>query len=105
MAGVPFCSACGHEHGTSPPAPVVNRRAALQGAINRYTGKGWRVVSETDDTAQLIKPKRFSIMWFLLWLLLAVLPGVLYLVYHFGVKRDTQMYLRVDERGQVHEQK
>lgn len=81
------------------------RRAALQQRINQYVRRQYRVVSQTDYTAQLVKPKRFSFIWAVIWLILAVLPFLLYLGYHIFLKRESQVYLTVDEQGRVHETK
>lgn len=75
------------------------RRAILQKEINNYIRQGYRVVSQTDTTAQLVKPKRFSWFWFIIWALLIV-GWVLYLVWYF-VQSDKSIYIEVDERGNV----
>lgn len=81
------------------------RRAALQQRISKYVRDQYRVVSQTDYTAQLVKPKRFSLIWAIIWLILAVIPFLLYLGYHVFLKRESQVYLTVDEQGRVHETK
>ncbi len=72
----------------------------LQDEINRYVRRGYRVVSQTEYTAQLVKPKHFSFPLFVLFLLLAVLPAVLYVLYYVG-KRDKTVYLTIDAGGTV----
>lgn len=72
----------------------------LQSAVAKYVGKGYRVTSQTELSASLVKPKRFSMLAFLLWMCLAVAPGILYLLY-FWRKKDRVLYLYVDERGKV----
>lgn len=59
----------------------------LQVQIDWYVKQGYRVVSQTDTAAQLVKPKVFSFVWFVLML------GVFYLPYYLA-KRDKQVYLR-----------
>lgn len=80
------------------------RRAVLAKEVERYVGQGYRVVSQTDYTAQLVKPKVFSLFWALIWLLFTV--GIMFVVYLFwyAAKRDHQVYLTVDETGRVHRQ-
>jgi hypothetical protein len=78
------------------------RSAALQARINFYVGMGYRVISQTDTTAQLVRPKRFSLVWFLIWLLLLI-GWLFYLFYHLFLKREIQVYLSVDELGRVNE--
>lgn len=40
--------------------PGIAPEAVLQEEVNRYTKKGFRVVSQTSRSAQLVKPKKFS---------------------------------------------
>jgi len=58
----------------------------LQAEINQYVRKGYQVVSQTETTAQLVKPKRFSLVWFFLFF------GIFYLPYYIA-KRDKTVYL------------
>lgn len=74
--------------------------AALQREIDSYVRKGFRVVSQTETAAQLVRPKHFSFPLFLLFFILAVLPAVLYVLYYVG-KRDKTVYLSVDENGTI----
>jgi ABC-type Fe3+ transport system permease subunit len=82
------------------PEPKVDPEAVLQAEISRYVLKGYRVTTKTARSAQLLKPKKFSVLWAMVWLLLVVLPFVLYLVW-YGVKRDEHLYLTVDEEGKI----
>ena len=79
-------------------AATATEPAPLQAAINRYVGKGYRVVSQTETAAQLVRPKRFSVVWAILTAL------VFYLPYYWFVKRDKTVYLTVDADGRVAEQ-
>ncbi len=72
----------------------------LQDEIARRTGQGWVLVSRDAAEAQMRKPKRFSILWFLAWAILSV--GTLfwvYLIWHWA-KSDQLTFLRVVE-GQL----
>jgi hypothetical protein len=71
------------------------RRAILQAGINSYIGKGYRVISQTDTTAQLVKPKKLSILLALCTLGLALL--------WYLVKKDKTVYLQVDQFGRLTE--
>ena len=67
----------------------------LQEEIARRTGQGWVLVSRDAAEAQMRKPKRFSILWFLAWTILSV--GTLfwvYLIWHWA-KTDQLIFLRV----------
>jgi len=79
---------------------LEQRRAALQREINGYLKRGFRVVSQTETTAQLLKPKTFSLLWALLWFLLAGIGLLVYLIWYWA-KRDETVYLEVDDRGRV----
>ena len=76
------------------------RRETLQQRINQYIRQGYRVVSQTDTTAQLIKQKQFSCLWATLWFLLFGI-GILIYLFYYASKRDEQIYLEVDIYGRV----
>src|SRR6185437_8101191 len=69
-------------------------RVALQAEIDRYVRQGYRVVSQTDTAAQLVKPKTFSFFWAVVGFL------VLYVLYYLS-KHDRVVYLTVDATGKV----
>lgn len=56
------------------------RTEILQREINKYVRKGFRVVSQTESTAQLAKPNKFSLLWALLWFLLFGIGLIIYLI-------------------------
>ncbi len=82
------------------PQSPEQRREILQNRINQYVKQGYRVVSQTDTTAQLIKPKQFSCLWATLWFLLLGIGILIYLFYYASI-RDEQIYLKVDMYGMV----
>ena len=86
---------------------IEQRRAALQGEIARYVKHGYRVVSEGETSAQLVKPKRVSCLWVTIMLVLSLLlVGLLLLLIYFlwyATQKDEQVYLTVDEQGKVQE--
>jgi hypothetical protein len=86
----------------SSPLSVEERRTLLQREIEQYTARGFRVLSQTDSTAQLVKPKVFSFVWAFIWLVLTLwgfgFGLAVYLIYYLA-KRDTQIYLVADEFG------
>ena len=86
---------------TAQEVSLETRQAALQQAIGEYLAQGYRVLSQTDTTAQLVKPKQFGTLWFILWLLTGVL-WIVYLAYYLAVKREGKVYLQVDPQGFVH---
>jgi hypothetical protein len=78
------------------------RKAVLQKAISEYVSRGYRVMSLSDYTAQLVKPKTFSCLWSFLWLLLFGVGLIVYLLW-YAAKRDQNVFLTVDEIGRVHQ--
>ena len=82
------------------PPSLEERKAILDAEVTRFVRRGFRVQSRTDTTAQLVKPKKFSLGWAVIWLLCAVFPFVVYLLW-YAAKKDEQVYLQVDERGKV----
>ena len=72
----------------------------LQDEIARRTGQGWVLVLRDAAEAQMRKPKRFSILWFLAWTVLSF--GTLFWVYLIWpwAKSEQLIFLRVVE-GQL----
>jgi hypothetical protein len=102
-AGGPLCrmlSSTGRERMQPPILSEEDRSRILDDHIRTYVGKRYRVVSRTPTAAQLVRPKKFSWLWAFCWFLLLGV-GVLVYVLYFAVKSDRQLYLEVDEWGQV----
>jgi predicted PurR-regulated permease PerM len=81
------------------PLPHERRVEILQREVYKYINQGYRVVSQTDTTAQLVRPKQFSCLWFLINALL-VIGWVFYLLWYWS-KRDEQIYIEVDLMGNI----
>lgn len=79
---------------------IQHRRDILQREIASYVKNGFIVVSQTDTTAQLIKHKKFSFLWAVLWFLVFGIGLIVYLIW-YAAKRDTTVYVTVDESGKV----
>ena len=73
---------------------------SLQAAIAAYVKRGYRVASQTDTSAQLVRPKHFSFPIFLVLLILLVAPAVLYVLFYVG-KRDATVFITVGADGEV----
>jgi hypothetical protein len=71
----------------------------LQEHINWYVSQGYQVTAQTETSAQLVKPKRFSLIWAFLWFLALGVGLIVYLFWHVS-KRDKTVYLYVED-GQV----
>ncbi len=55
-----------------------------------YVRQGYRVLSQTDASTQLVKPKQFSLVWFFLML------GVFYIPWYVA-KKDKAVYLMASD--------
>lgn len=78
--------------------------APLQEHIDWYVGQGYQVISQTETSAQLVKRKRFSVMWALLWTLVVLVGFFVYLLYYL-VKKDQGVYLSVKADGTIQARK
>ncbi len=76
------------------------RTELLQQEITKYVRKGFHVVSQTETTAQLVKPKNFSLLWALLWFLLFGIGLIIYLIWYWS-RRDQTVYLEVSPMGKI----
>jgi hypothetical protein len=85
---------------TEVPIPEAERSRLLENCSRGLFPRGFFVGLRTQTTAQLVKPKRFSFLWALLWFLLLGIGLVIYLIY-YAAKKDEDVYLEVDEFGNV----
>jgi hypothetical protein len=76
------------------------RNEILVQQISRYVEAGWHVRNQTETTANLVMPKKFSFWWALLWFVLGVIPLIIYVIYYAN-KQDRSMLLSVDEVGNI----
>ncbi len=68
---------------------------AIQQEIIKRTKKGWRVISQSDESAAMVKPKKFSVGWAIVGL------GIFYCLYYW-TKKEKIIYLSIaDGRVQV----
>jgi hypothetical protein len=86
--------------GSKSPVSEEERSRRLEEELQQYARDGFFVQNRTATTAQLIKPKKFSFIWALVWFLLFGIGLIVYLLYYWG-KRDQTVYLAVDERGNI----
>ena len=71
---------------------------ALQAQIMKLTNRGWRVVTQTPNSAQLARDKKPNKLMALLLLLLMILPGLLYI---FWPRRTVYIYLTLRDDGML----
>lgn len=76
------------------------REAILEKQIQNFAKKGFRVLSQTKTTAQLVKPKQFNAIGAFVLLVLFILPLVIYVLSYLG-EQDQQLHLAVDRKGAV----
>lgn len=76
------------------------RGAILDDEIRRYVARGYRVQARTATTAQLIRPKSFSVAAAIFWALFLLVGLIIYLLI-YAAQKDEALYLSVDERGNV----
>jgi hypothetical protein len=68
--------------GFDEPVSEAERRRELEAEIAQYMSEGFFVRQRTATTAQLVRPKRFSFIWALLWFLVFGIGIVVYLIYY-----------------------
>lgn len=82
------------------PLSVQERSNILDNEVRNYVRRGYRVESRIPTAAQLLRPKKFSFLWALLWFLLFGIGILIYVAYYLA-KSDQTMYLEVDDAGKV----
>ena len=83
---------------------IEQRTAILEQHIGQLIRHGYRVISRTETTVQLVKPKEFSLLWALVWLGVTLCVfglGILIYLFCYLAQRDKTVYLEVDLYGQV----
>ena len=68
------------------PMTTAQRTFCLEVEVQKYIRRGFRVVSRSDSTAQMVKPKTFSLLWAFLWFLLFGIGIIVYLFYYWQKK-------------------
>ena len=107
-ASAPYCPYCGTAQEQIPTEPEVppaevslaQRTTALNEAIAHFTAQGFRVVTKSQTSAQLMRPKQFSWLAAILSLLLLGIGFLIYRVYYLGQKDET-IFLEVTSDGTV----
>lgn len=83
---------------------LEQRTANLQWQIRNYVGQGYRVVSQTPTTAQLVVRKRIGLVEMVVWTVVigmsAGLALAIFLPYYWN-RRDSGIYLEVDSEGTI----
>lgn len=69
----------------------------LDAQIREASRKGYQIQSRTDTTAIMVKPKKFSFIFAVLWFLMLGLGLIVYLLWYWS-KRDEVIYLSARAR-------
>lgn len=77
-----------------------DRKTLLENTIDYFVRQGFLVYSQTEDSVQLVRPKRFSFLLALIFLLLYGFPLLLYVLYYLS-RNDEALYIRVDGQGTI----
>jgi hypothetical protein len=89
----------GPEAGSSAAGTAA---ATLEAEIGRLTQRGFVIVSRSETSAQLRRPKHFSVGWALVWLVVGLGAGLaLYVAWYVLIKRDQVVFLRITPDGRV----
>lgn len=83
-----------------PEPPVRSTPTVLLDEVSRYVDAGYAVTSRTPESVILTERRRFNWWLFLLWMLLGLLPAVLYVLY-YATKRLRTVELRQDDDGGI----
>jgi hypothetical protein len=75
--------------------------AQMEEEIARLTRRGYVIVSRAETSAQLKRPKHFSVWWALFWFLIGGVGLPLYIVWYLLVKRDRVAFVRITPEGRV----
>lgn len=73
----------------------------LQQAVQQYAAQGYFVVHQTENTAQLRKPKRFNFLAFIVLGVVLFIVGALVYAAWYASQQDQLVYLTVDDDGTV----
>ncbi|MCK5021184.1 MAG: hypothetical protein KAS32_29510 [Candidatus Peribacteraceae bacterium] len=79
----------------TPPPPIPKSSPSIGDMIQTYLLKGFVLDHSNDTIAQLSKKKSFSWVFFILWVMFGVFPGIFYLIYYRFMKKDEMVTIRV----------
>lgn len=81
---------------------VERNGTTLKEEAIQWTKKGYIIENQSSDFLQMKKPKTFSWIAAILWLILTAGPGVfVYFIYHAFIKKEPRMIFQVDSSGIV----
>ncbi len=77
---------------------IEEQKEILEKEISRYARQGWRIISRTETSAQMVRDKQASCLLAFILALFFLLPAILYLLLYKG---SENLYIEVDERGKI----
>lgn len=83
------------------PLPAITLSTRLDMVIRGHIQNGYRLVTRTDTTAQMVKLKSLNVPLFALLFLLGIVPLLVYLLVFF-IRRSEGVYLEIDAYGALH---
>jgi hypothetical protein len=101
--GAKFCNHCGAPLAAGGVAArsglsIQERKRILDQEVSKHVSNGWRVISQTDTTAQLTRQTPASCGLALLLAIFLIVPAILYLMLYHGTE---SLYIEVDEAGNI----
>ena len=73
----------------------------LEEQIVRYTRRGYRIVHRSKNSVQMVRPKRFSFVWAMVWFFFTLGSGIVVYLAYYLAKTDKTVYIRVEPTGSV----
>lgn len=77
---------------------LEERKHILDQEITKYQREGWRVLNQTDTTAQLLYETKPSCLLAIILAIFFIVPAILYLMFYKGTKK---LFLEVNDQGKV----
>lgn len=78
---------------TNDKTPVsINEAAAY------YLSKGYRMITQTESSIQMVKPKKFSWFWGIVLFLLGIFPFIIYLIIYLSKDEEAVNLLFSQEK-------
>ena len=76
--------------------PTLSNNVILDKVSALYMSEGYIVILRTNTQLQLIRKKKFSLLWAVLWFLLWGVGLLVYIFYYIS-KKDEQINITLDE--------
>lgn len=74
----------------------------LDSTIERYLKQGYRLDSKTTDQAVMVKPKKFSFLWAIIWTFFTFGFGIFVYLFWYMSRSDQYVYIHRLTNGKIH---